>query len=521
MNMMKESRKYFFASVFCVSISVFAAVSLQFVKGQVLDLALAGETRSLERALVLLGLILVEMVFFYFYNILRARYTSENLKILRKGFFSRLMTFKPWQLGEKTRGDYLARYTKEIDLVASQYYGSLPLLFEIGLKAALVSLALFILDFRVALLAIFFITTPLYIPRLFEKRLWRAREESLKSFEGHLGQLVEWLANFRLIYNYQIEKAIEGRFSKTSDKAIQSDYRYKRVAALVSLISGLLSYMAHFVVLAYSAYLVYRGSFSPGDFFIALGMIEQLSYPILALSQLIQDRTALAPTRDKLVEFIQEKKIRGEILSPARLESLALEDLGLYEGDRLLFQGLNLKVKERDKLLILGKSGRGKTSLFNLIKGYRQADEGSILINGSPLEEVGDIRSLLSVSEQDPQFLRGSLRDNLSLYGKVADEAMIEALKKVGLEDLATSQGLDRWLEEEGANLSGGEKKRISLARALLRKAPLLLLDEPLAGLDPGGARIIEELILKEERTSLVISHSFERREEMDQVLEL
>lgn len=147
---------------------------------------------------------------------------------------------------------------------------------------------------------------------------------------------------------------------------------------------------------------------------------------------------------------------------------------------------------------------------MNLLLGYYQPDAGEITVDGVPLREAGDPYARGTVVRQEAVLFRGTLRDNLTMYRDIPEGRLLETLASVGLERFASREALDRAVEEGGANLSGGEKKRVCLARALLRDTELLILDEPLANLDEGTAERIEDLLLSvRNRTLLVVSHQF------------
>ena len=137
------------------------------------------------------------------------------------------------------QGEFVAQYTDQIDQVNESYLDNIPLLIEISSKTLIVSAALFWLDYRVALLTLFLLTMPLYIPKLIEKRLQNAKNESIDSFQKHLGNIVEWLSGFELIKNYSIEKVIARKFRESNEEVSEKLFRFKiRNSELLPNISG-------------------------------------------------------------------------------------------------------------------------------------------------------------------------------------------------------------------------------------------------------------------------------------------
>ena len=174
------------------------------------------------------------------------------------------------------------------------------------------------------------------------------------------------------------------------------------------------------------------------------------------------------------------------------------------------------------KYLLKGPSGCGKTTAVNLLLRYYDVNCGSITLDGVPIEEFGSTYGCMTVVRQEAVLFRDTLRNNLTMFRTIPDEKLIAMLNDLGLSKFASRAALDSLITENGANLSGGERKRVCLARALLRDTDVLLLDEPLANLDDATAGRIEDLLLSiQGKLLLVVSHQFneEKLKGFDHVL--
>lgn len=195
-----------------------------------------------------------------------------------------------------------------------------------------------------------------------------------------------------------------------------------------------------------------------------------------------------------------------------------------YDERRRILDGFDLTIGKGSRCLLKGASGSGKTTAVNLLLRYHDVTAGTIEIDGVPIERFADTYGLITVVRQEATLFRDSLRSNLTMYRDMPDERLSEVLRGVGLERLANREALDELVAEGGANFSGGEKKRLCLARALLRDTDVLILDEPLANLDNATAERIEELLLSiRDRTLIVVSHQFTPSKlcRFDQVVEM
>ncbi len=501
------------AIAFSVIASVLA-VRVQFLKGDVLDNALS---RNFDKTLsygLYLGLCIgLELIFYYFYDRNRGRFAVNCTKELRLDYFKGLLDKEYPSFLKKKQGEYIAQYTNEMEIIENQYFSTIPMLTEIVIKIIIVSISLFVLDYRIAIMTLFLLTMPLYVPKLVEKKLQRAQTDHVKAFEKHIRSLTDWLSGFEIIKNYSIEANIRDKFIESNNITMMKNLRKRHMGYLTRSISALLSYFSHFVIVVLAAYLVLKGDFSAGGFFIAVGMIDQLSYPIISLSYMIQDLVSVKPVNRSVLGFINEKpKKHGRVdIAKEEFKEVLFKDVSFgYENHENIINNLNMRFVKDKQYLLKGLSGSGKTSSVNLLLDYYKPDSGAVEINSIPVDEIRNLNQMITVMRQDAILFEESLRNNLTMYQDYSDEKLITILFRVGLDKYANYDGLDMLIHEGGTNLSGGEKRRITLARSMLRMTPILILDEPLANLDEENAKSIESQLLSiKDRTLVIISHQF------------
>lgn len=276
----------------------------------------------------------------------------------------------------------------------------------------------------------------------------------------------------------QIEQRIAQDFDQANDELRLADLAFEKKRAAGFSISFLTSLLGQFGAVALTAYLIYRGKLEAGSFISVTGITMARGAPLFWIANYWQT----------------------------------------------LIENLTITLTPGSHTLITGPSGCGKSTLANLLLRYDDTLSGDILIDGQRLQEMGDISSFASISRQEAILFSDSFRENLSMGNpEICDEDIIDLLKKVGLEKWANKPSLDKRVEAQGENLSGGEKKRLSLVRALLRKMPLVILDEPLANIDPDNVERIESLLGSLDNcTLIVISHQGSEifRASFDQIIE-
>lgn len=509
----QKNRYLYFGALLCILISTIFAVSLQFYKGKVLDYAVAGSIKNtITNGILLLIFILFEIIFYYAYCRINIRFVTNCTKLLKKDVFESILKRSYVRYKEQTQGEYLSKYSNESDAIKDLYFKMLPMFWEILFKIIFVSISLFVLDWRIAIVTIILLSTPLYVPKIIEKSLQNAQTESLTSMKMALTRVNDWLSGFEIIKNYSIEKEIMSQFNIINCESVDKMLQNERLGATAQLITTLISYLSYYIVLICAAWLVLRGDFSAGDFFIAIGMIDQLSYPLISLSGIIRHLIGIKTTCKSTAKFINE----GFTLETANETKSFEKEIKFhnatfaYDNNEPILKDFNLLLEKGKCYLIKGPSGCGKTTIINLLLKYYEISTGTITIDDKEIESYRNTYDFITVVRQEAVLFHDTLRNNLTMYQEFSDTTLIQTLESVGLHKYANTDELNSFVEENGSNFSGGEKKRICLARALLRNTEILVLDEPLANLDSVTVNQIENLILSiKERTIIVVSHQF------------
>lgn len=514
---LRKNRRYLLAALFSILISTVFATALQFFKGNVLDHAVAGEIhKTIQYALLLIAFILLEVLCYFCYRQFSAAFIVGCTKKLKADIFESILYRSYVAYKKRPQGEYLAKYTNEANTIKERHFNMLPMFFEILFKIVFVSAALFLLDWRIALVTIALLTTPLYIPKIIEKKLQNAQSAYIQAVNENIAKVNDWFYGFEIIKNFSIERRIMVRFHAANDVSMEKLLRNTQLDAVAQLITTLISYLSYFIVLICAAWLVLTGDFSAGDFFVAIGIIDQLSYPLISLAGIIQNMIAIKPVCSEMESFLKASEIsqmKTELNSGLKNIESCIEFKNVsfaHEAHRKILDGFNLTIHKGKRYLLKGPSGCGKTTTVNLLLRYYDVAEGCIEIDGIPIEKLESTYDFITVVRQEAILFHDTLRNNLTMYRDIAEYRLIEVLKSVGLDRFANAHALDSVVEQSGSNFSGGEKKRICLARALLRDTDLLIFDEPLANLDIGTAELIEDLLLSiQNRTILIVSHQF------------
>ena len=526
---LKQHLLYIIGLVLILVIGTIFSIWVQFLKGDILNLALEGNfKKSVIVAGTLLMAILLEILFMYLEYLMENKISYLCVKTLKADLFEATVRKDYFSFNNKSIGEYVSKFTTEVDTLKNAYLNSIFMIIMFALKIVFVTGSLVWLNWKLAIITLVLLTMPLYVPKLAEKKLLANQNEYLKTMEIFLGKLNNFLEGFELIKNYKVEKSIIQQFKLYNNRSMNAALKNNNASALVRILSTFMSYFSYFVIVAFSAYLVIEKDFNAGEFFIAINMIDQLSYPLIALSGCIQNIISVKDLNKSVTGYygdtLEVRGIKPKVINQFKSKIEFKNVKFSYDENKAILQDISLSFEKGKKYLIKGPSGTGKTTLINLLLKYYKPTDGIISIDDMDIQEITTMYDIATVVRQDNFLFNDTLRNNLTLYQDISDEKLLEALEKVQLGKFANTEGLNMVVGNGGNLFSGGERKRICIARALLTNKEVLILDEPLANLDKENIEILEERILDlKNYTIIMITHIISEEAEMkfDKVINL
>jgi ATP-binding cassette, subfamily B, bacterial MsbA len=347
----------------------------------------------------------------------------------------------------------------------------------------------------------------------------RGRFTSLRKQKAFLNVLVsEMLYGISIVKLFGMERHEIQKFKKESDV-------YRKSYVKSNLLKGLLPVSGEFLgailagsIMIFGGVFIFKGFITPDKFLIFLGCAVLLQYPFRQINLAFGDLQHGLASMESALEIIKArdtiddsgKFVLDSFKSYIRFSKVSFS----YNDEHYALKNINLEIRKGETAAIVGPSGAGKTTLVQLIPRFFDPQEGRVEIDGKDIREytLSSLRDNIGMVTQDAILFNDSIRDNLK-YGKtdVSDEKMLEVLKKSHLEYLIEKmpEGLDTVIGEKGGRISGGEKQRIAVARALLKDSPILILDEATSSLDAEAEKLLRDVMaeLLYGRTSLIIAH--------------
>ena len=449
---------------------------------------------------------------------------------LRVWIFRRVEPLAPARLEGYASGDLLSRIRADIDCLDTFYLRLLAPVLTALFACLLFILFLWHFSFAVALATALLLLLaggflPLAVHLLGRKpgaRVTRTSSELRTAVVDGLRGMEELLA-------YDAAGRQKERVEELNRRLLADQARLAGLAGISAGGVGLCSGLALWLSLVISIPLVRAGSMS-GPQMVMLGLFCQAAFEaVLPLPPafLLLGQTLAAARR--IFSLVDEPPAVSEPQKPSPLPAnaaISLRGVGFSYGDGVAtLEGIDLELSPGRKVAVVGVSGAGKSTLLALLLRFREYDSGSIILAGREIREYDgeDVRRLLAVAGQQPFLFNATLRENLLIARPGAvEEEMVAAARMAGIHDeiAALAQGYDTPAGEGGVKLSGGQVRRLAIARAILKDSPVLLLDEPTEGVDAADARSLLERVFRyaEGRALLVITHSRIGLETMDEV---
>ena len=513
-QLIKDHKKFHYAfMIFNMLVPLINIAFAYSIKG-IIDSGLSQNRKALTEA-VLVG---VAVIFAYaglnFISLrLRNKLVREIMSRYKNKVFQSILDKDYREFSKEKSGKYISILTENMKKIEQDY---LYQYFNISKNFSLMIfslIAMFIGNWFLTLLVIIASIIPMIISGVIGQKLASLQNSAIIADQKYLAKIKDILAGFLVIKSFNVKEAIRQDYNYESEKLDGVYFMKGKFDVFASVISQLSGMIVFLVAFGGGMYLVFDGHTTIGS---VTAIVQLVNFVVMPLNEIGMGMSKFREGQVTLNSF--EVKDVIELQTDKRKEyfddviSFSNVDFSYPNAEEKIFNNLSLDIQKGEKIAIVGMSGSGKSTLLNLLLRFHDVTSGNISIDNQDLQDISSesLYNLITVVQQDVYISDDTLSANITLNQPFSKDDIKQAVQQSGLENyiLENELGLQTLCGENGANLSGGQKQRLSIARALIRKTPILLMDEATSSLDNQVTTEIENSILKiRDLTTLVVTH--------------
>ena len=507
-------KKWFLISM--ISMVILSAYNLiiSWLLQKIIDLA-AGidKTPFYQLALVSLLSFLVFIVFYCIFRYAHPKFLQTLSTSYKDLLFSKILRNNSSLVSEIGSGQVLSKLSNDLKSIEENYFDFYITLIDIGISFIGAIVLMLWYSPVLTMVAIALSILPLLVSIPASKEITRTEKNLSKENADFMEFMRDTLSGYFVIKSFHAESELEGRFHEENIEIEKAKFFRRFAEENINLLSTAASVVMRLGVFLFGAWLsLSNRHITPGIVLAFLQLLTFVITPIEKIPSLFANRKAARSLIAQTEELFYEKPDEQEKIEINTLRSaIEVQNLSFsYENTEKALQAISLTIHAGKKYAIVGASGSGKSTLFKLLTKYSNEYDGNILFDGIDLRNItySSLSEIISEVQQNVFVFHDSIYNNICLYKKISEEKFDYVIQKSGLSSLIQQKGKNFSCGANGSKLSGGEKQRISIARALLRNASVLLMDEASSALDEKTAdEIMNSILDMPDITSLVITH--------------
>lgn len=512
-----KNKMCFIASVIMTIVMSFLNLMISWLIQQIMDSMANQNMQSVVRcAWIAASVVIAYTVANAVYRAVYPRFLQRAMQQYRDYTFSRLTQKSLRSFSKEGTALYVSALTNDCTSIENNYLAATFTLIELlfCFLGALIMMLYYSPVMLVLAVALSFL--PVAVSMTAGNRLTEQEKEISKKNERFVSIVNELLSGFPVIKSFRAETQASRLFSQRNEQAEEAKKNKRRTEQLISLLANDAGIIAQMGIFLAGAWLAISGKgVTAGVVIVFVQLMNYILNPISQVPLLWSNRKAAIALMEKLSDALSENvREEGREKLNGFSEKIEVKDLTYgYEPESPVLKDLDVQFDAGKSYAIVGGSGSGKSTLLNLLMGSSSNYQGEICIDGVSIKNIESesLYQLMTSVQQNVFVFNDTIRNNVTMFHEFPDKEVTLALERSGLSEFIEKRGEDFVCGENGANLSGGERQRISIARALLRKSPILLVDEATAALDAATARAVSFSILNlVGMTRIVVTHRLE-----------
>ena len=481
--------------------------------------------------LLLLGIYLLSSILSYIQEYMMAGISQRIIQKLRNEVSNKLHTLPLNFYDTKSNGEILSRVTNDIDTIANTLQQSLVQL--ITSLITLIGITIIMLIISPLMSLITFVSLPLsfLITKIIaskSQKYFTGQARELGNLNGHVEEMYGGHAIVKA-FNYENESA--QIFEKTNNELYKYGWKAQFVTSVIFPVLNFVSNVSYVAICVLGGYLTATGRISLGTVQSFISYSRQFNHPIQQVSQIVNILQATVAAAERVFEILEEPEQIPDPIPPVINSNpqgkVDFDHVSFrYTPEKPLIEDVSIHVKPGQSVAIVGPTGAGKTTLVNLLMRFYEVNKGAILVDDINIDTMRrkDLHSLIGMVLQDTWLFKGTIRENIA-FGKrgATDEEVVQAAKLAYADGFIRTlpKGYDTEINEEGSNISQGQKQLLTIARALIVQPHIMILDEATSSVDTRTEILVQKAMkrIMDGHTSFVIAHRLSTIKDADNIL--
>lgn len=510
-------------------------VVIQFINNQLNhSLDIRGPVRTLGFICVLMmGFIFLKNLFLYLSYIVLNPLKNKVVNHLREDLYEKMLRLPIGFFTEKRKGDLMSRISNDVGEVEGSVVGTLEGWIRDPMTILVTLTVLFLISPQMTLFILILIPVLGLVIGRITKSLKRHSREAAQKHGETFSIIEETLGGLRVIKAFNIENLLRAKFLKTNEELLRAKNNIVFKKDMASPLSEVLGVLLFTIVLYYGGRLVLRGELLEASAFLGfLGIFYNIINPAKALSTSFSNMRKGAAAINRIEEILMTPVTVDDNPGGVQLRNftdrIEFRNVRFAYDEAVILDQINLTIKKGKTVALVGSSGAGKSTLADLVPRFHDVTAGEVLIDGINIKDYSlqSVRNQMSIVTQEPILFNDTIANNIALgYEGATEEQIIEAAKIANAHAFIIKKegGYNSNIGDRGSKLSGGEKQRLTIARAVLKNPPILILDEATSSLDTESERLVQDAInnMMQNRTSIVIAHRLSTIRHADEIIVL
>ena len=490
-------------------------------------------------ALALICIIIVASIFlknlflylsFYILNPLK----NSIVNRLRSELYNKILHLPIGYFTEKRKGDLISRTTNDVYEVEGSVVGALEGWIRDPLTIVFTFAVLFYISYQLTLAIIICIPVIGFILGRISRALKKQSNEAAIKHGESLSILDETLNGLRVIKAFNIETLLKSRFTKVNEELLDAKNKISRRRDMASPMSEFLGVLVFVGILWFGGQLVigHKIPLAPSTFLAYLALFYNIITPVKTLSTSFSNMQKGSAAIIRIEEVLKTPVTVDDNPNGKKIDSfnnkIEFRNVTFAYDNTVILDNINLIIEKGKTIALVGSSGAGKSTLADLVPRFHDVTSGELLIDGVNIKDysLSSLRGLMSIVTQEPILFNDSIANNIRLgKEKATDDEITEAARVANAHDFIVrkEKGYKSNIGDRGSKLSGGEKQRLTIARAVVKNPPVLILDEATSSLDTESERLVQDAInnMMQNRTSIVIAHRLSTIRHADEIIVL